>query len=137
VIPTDRHARARRALETAESNLSWLDAHDTPTPPAIIAACRGALSRGAALALDELAGVDLETTLNVVRGALAAGPEALAGVERQLTREPPMPEPAPGFVPRSHWCRCGAHAVARRGDPCPERKVGTRHLTAAQPGITH
>jgi hypothetical protein len=124
VIPTDRHARARRALETAESNLSWLDAHDTPTPPAIIAACRGALSRGAALALDELAGVDLETTLNVIRGALAAGPEALATVERQLTHEPPMPEPQPGLVPLLHWCGCGAHAVARQGDPCPAGEVG-------------
>ena len=134
---TDRHARACRALEVALRGLSWLDAHDIPTPPAIVAACRGALSRGAALAFDELPGLDRETITSVIRGALAAGPETLAGVERQLTRDPPMPEPSPDFTPRAHWCRCGAHAVARRGDPCPERKVGTRHLTAAQPGITH
>ena len=118
-----RHARARRALEAAESGLSWLDAHDTPTPPAIVAACRGALSQGAALALDELPVLERETMINVLRAALAASPDALASVERQLTWEPPMPEPEPGFVPCSHWCRCGAHAVARRGDPCPDRSL--------------
>lgn len=91
----DRHARARRDLQIAESGLSWIDAHDTPTPAPIVAACRRTLSRGAALALDELAGVDLETMLNVLRGAIAAGPEALAAVDRELAREPVLPDPCP------------------------------------------
>ena len=119
----DRHARARHALEAALRGLSWLDAHDTPTPPAIVAACRGALSRGVVLAFDDLPVLEREAVVSALRGALAAGPDALASVKRRLIWEPPMPQPEPGFVPLSHWCRCGAHAVARRGDPCPDRPL--------------
>ena len=90
-----RHAIACKALSAALRGRSWLDAHDTPTPEPIVAACRSALSRGAALCLDEQPAVERETTLSAIRGALASPqPDALALIESRLTRDS-MPPPEP------------------------------------------
>lgn len=90
-----RHATARKALTAALRGRSWIDAHDTPTPAPIAAACCSALSRGAALCLDEQEPLEREATLSAIRGALAASsPDALALIEQRLTRDS-MPPPSP------------------------------------------
>lgn len=80
-----RHATAHKALSAAIQDLSWLDAHDLPTPPPIVAACRLGLSRGAAMTLDEQPDVEREATLSAIRGALASpSPYGLSLIEREL-----------------------------------------------------
>lgn len=90
-----RHTTARKALSAALRGRSWIDTQDLPTPAPIAAACRLALSRGAALCLDEQDPLEREATLGAIRSALAsANPDALALVEQRLTRDS-MPPPSP------------------------------------------
>jgi hypothetical protein len=100
-----RHAAGRKALTAALRGRSWIDAHDTPTPTPIAAACRSALSPGAALCLDEQDSLERETTLSAIRGALAASsPDALALIEQRLTRDSmPPPSPVPPLQRRRRY----------------------------------
>lgn len=97
MISSYRHTLGRKALTAALRDRSWIDAHDTPTPAPIADACRLALSRGAALCLDEQDPLEREATLGALRGALASPqPDALALIEQRLTRDSmPAPEPMP------------------------------------------
>lgn len=105
MISPYRHATARKALTAALIRVSWLDAHDTPTPAPIAAACRSALSPGAALCLDEQEPLERETTLSAIRRAFAAStPDALALVEQRLTRDSmPPPSPMPPLQQRRRY----------------------------------